>query len=406
MIRSREKLRSIPSWRALLWLAFRQGGVVWLTVAAAGFVLGILVPFSETAMLLWPPATAAIGVFCGIGVFAPEQTSGSYKFLGVQRFPAGRVWWAKTFIWLGAAMVAAMFIQAGFFLHLAVAADTEQKHWRDVLKQTEEVRKLASTGIFITYWLVLGFSIGQFFSLVWRKSIVAVVVSLFLAAIAAALSFPSIVSGGVHWWQVFALPILLLASTRLCICLWVLYRLNSARSALLLTGGGLLAFASLIGGICYRVVEVPDVGEPFNVKAFVASIPDREHDEAAVAIKKALDEANQNQIEADRKLGPPKPIRLKPPKAELPKPDGQADRPDMVPAGDGPGELEIPVTNYFDLIDRFLSGFPLVDDPQLIQWLDLVFQGEWMKRLSEAVELPLAVLTDPRTGSLERYTKL
>jgi hypothetical protein len=268
----------------------------------------------------------------------------------------------------------------------------------------------------------------MFFMLVWRKSIGAVVVSLVLAPATSAIWFPSMVAGGLHGWQVFGFPIILLATTRLCMWAWMADRLYTPRTAALLAGGGILAFALLAGSICYRQIEIPDVGEPFDVKAFAASFPGPEQNKSPQAIKDALLESQMRQVEADAEVGPPKPIRLKQlTRSASAKADGEAARPKepadnllerlkqasqqdlakpdeaaaraVEPADSVVEEPEIPVQDYYDLIQYLFDGEISADNPDLGKWLDEVFQGDWMKHLSEAVRLPLAVFIDPRTAN-------
>src|SRR5205807_2193597 len=164
-------------------------------------------------------------------------------------------------------------------------------------------------------WLMTGFGIAQFFALLWRKSIVALVVSLPVAAALAGIWIPSLVGGGLHAWQICAVPIILLVATRLSMWAWMADQLSSFRPRGVLAGAGLLALICLVGGLNYRQAEIPNAGEPFDVQPFVRSIPVTPADnEAALAIKDAVEELQIRQKEATAKLGPPKP----PPKKPMP----------------------------------------------------------------------------------------
>jgi len=214
------------------------------------------------------------------------------------------------------------------------------------------------------------------------------------------------IAGGLHAWQVLCFPIILLATTRISMWAWMAGGLYSPRPAVLLAGSGLLALACLVGSLWYRLVEIPDVGEPFDVKAFAAGIPGPEHNESRQAIQEALQESQERQIAADSQAPPPKPIRL--PQDAQPAPaktHGDAARP-AGPPDIVVEEAQIPIRNYYELIEHVLDGLVPASDPQVGKWLDLVFQGDWMKHLSEAVQLPLAVFTDPCTANLASNGKI
>jgi len=174
----------------------------------------------------------------------------------------------------------------------------------------------------------------------------------------------------------------------------------------------MLALAFLAGSIWYRQAEIPNVGEPFDVRAFTASIPGPEHNKAPEAIKDALLKSQERVMEADFKLGPPNPIRLKPhPPSDTARAQGQAAEGQAAAAVPAEvfdalgGEPEIPAKDYFELIDYVLNDDFPVDDPQLGKWLDEVFQIEEMKHLREAIPLPLGVFIDPRTEWMKHLRK-
>ena len=64
-------------------------------------------------------------------------------------------------------------------------------------------------------WPVYGFSIGQFFALICRKSAVALVLSLLVSVPIVGVWIPSLVGGGLKLWQVLPFAALLLLATRL-----------------------------------------------------------------------------------------------------------------------------------------------------------------------------------------------
>lgn len=414
---------SFASWRSLFWLTFRQGWKIAVTLAIAGLVFGLAVPIDEVAFLIWPPFALAAGVLCGTCVFAWEQAGITYRFLGNQRMPAGRVWLVKTSFWFAAAMATAVIVLLAFLIHIGLAGEAQQKSFHSWERDTQPLWDLIGWARFGILWLVTGFSVGQFFALLWRKSIVAMVVSLPVAAALAGIWIPSLVGGGLHVWQIFAAPIILLAATRLSMWAWMADHLFSFRPAAVLTGFGLLALICLAAGMNYRQAEIPNVGEPFDVQAFTRSIPVPEG-RVRQAIKETLEELEKRLKEADAKLGPPKPPTPKPP-PPLPPPPAEevaatpagsektSTKPDEAAAAAGAMMAQVleeqskpPPKDYFELLDHVLAENRAMDDRQLAKWLDLVFQGDWMQRLREAVQLPLAVLVDPRTATIGSNTEI
>src|SRR5262249_29530714 len=76
--------------RVRLGLAARQGEGWLLALAAAAFLSALLM--AGYGPVFWPVLTLVVGVVCGSTVFLGEQSEGTYRFLGEQRLPPGRVW--------------------------------------------------------------------------------------------------------------------------------------------------------------------------------------------------------------------------------------------------------------------------------------------------------------------------
>src|SRR6185437_5256664 len=106
--------------------------------------------------------------------------------------------------------------------------------------------------------------------------------------------------------------VILLAIAWVLMPAWVADRLLAlgtfVKLGVALTAAGLW----IVGGIWYRVIEVPDVPDQFNMPAFVASIPPLEENEAWQAIRKAWPHADKlmNNFRSKR---PHKPLFPKPP---------------------------------------------------------------------------------------------
>jgi hypothetical protein len=282
--------RTRGGWLALAWLAWRQGRSDLVTLVLATLLLGlVLAPVMVGSWALW---TLLVGVVFGTGVWRPEQTEGSYRFLISQRLPPGRVWFMKTAFGLGAAGLVVASGMLGVLCQQpvlrAVGATEAARHVENL--DLEVITLFGNAKVVAVVWLLHGFVVGQLFTFLCPKNLIAVMLSLPVSAYLVGMWVPSLVSGGLPVWQVFVIPVLLLAAGRLLLWAWAAERLATRRSALSLAACGMLAALWLIGCLTGRVLEVPDVGEPFDVEAFRASLPLLEKDEAGGLIRKAMDD--------------------------------------------------------------------------------------------------------------------
>src|SRR5262249_41375899 len=131
--------------------------------------------------------------------------------------------------------------------------------------------EVVQLGPFLTLWVVYGFCAGHLAGLLFRKSLVAVVVGFGGAVLLASVWVPSLCGGGLHGWQVWGVPLLLLATSRLLLRAWAAGRLGSRGPVT-----GLVAAAACAlwdaGGLWYRVEEVPLASDRFDMPAFIASL--------------------------------------------------------------------------------------------------------------------------------------
>jgi hypothetical protein len=399
---------TLAGWRSLLWLCWRQGRNEALALAVSGLIIGLAVPPRAIPFSVWPLATLGLGVWCGVAVFAKEQGGNYYRFWGAQRLPPGRVWLVKTLFWFTVAGVGAIAILFGVAVHLFLADEHQRQVWHHLTSaENAWLMQLMGPWLFAWLWVVNGFCFGQFFALVWRKAVVAVVVTIGAALGVAWLWFPSLVSGGLHSWQVWAVPVLLLAASRLSMWSWVSERLYTMKPLMLLGASGLLSVVWLVGNLWYRVAEVPDVGEPVDVTAFMLGLPKPEENQARKALTDAFEAFQKHDKEVTQKLGPPKPPPPSENKAKLTSPPEQGEE-RVEPAELAGGEImagaEVDETfptnpTYYDLISRVLEKGWSEESPDLTKWLDQMFQREWVKQIQEASELSPGALIDLRTAN-------
>lgn len=337
---------SVPpqGWAVLLWLTWRQGKQVIAALASAALVMTIALMKLE--MPTWPVLTGLIGITCGIAAFAPEQLAGTERFLGNMRLPPGRIWAAKILFWLAAAGACATLVLA-----LELSA---------VVHYPEADPALAvrlGPGTFLTLWLVVGFSVAQLLAVLIRKTVVAAFLAVPLTGGLLILWLPSLVGGGVSAWQWLGVPCLLLAASRCAVWPWCSGTLVTWRPWLVQSGLVLLVFAWLAGAFWHRAVEVPAVGEPFDVAAYEASLPTVEENRAGRLIDRAAKELT--------------------------------------------GQLSGGGANRLHDLEKVPPG-DWTDGAQG-QWLETLCAGAWATHLREAAALPLGMIKDPRETTREQW---
>jgi hypothetical protein len=338
-------------WREALRLTWAQTSGLAVGLLLLCLPAGALVAVSFVAC--WPLFTLGVGALCGATAFLDEQ-SGAYRFLGDQRFPLGRLWLVKVLVRLALAGLAVllMLLPAAF-----VQAMHEGRSDAQLLFGSYLLSLSPSPLGFGIGWLVYGFTVGQLCGLVFRKPLVALVVSMGLAALLVSVWVPSILLGGLRAWQLLSVPLVLLVTAWLVLRAWVSDRLGSRRVLVRLALAGLVCVALTALGLWYRVAEVPNVAAPGDFKAFVADLPAEENNEAGRAVRLACDG-----------LG-----------------DLARHRPNV------PGGPNYPA-RCAEVIEQ---GWP-DRDPALAVWLDEVFRREAWASLARINKLPTGVVEDPR----------
>jgi hypothetical protein len=378
--------RPLSGARTILWLTIRQGRVIMLVLAGAALILGEFVP-SHT-LLLWPLVTLLLGVSCGMAVFAGEQASEEKRFLGDQRLPLGRILTIKTILWLVVAL--ALTAIAALAAVIQIGTGTVNRNIPEnesllvwLLAPDWGRRELLlhiGEWTWLTFGLAYGFALGQFFTLLVRKTAVALVLALVVGVSLAGLWLPSLVNGGVYLWQVLLVPALLFVGIRPIVWAWASGRLYSLRPLLAFGGAGVLALASIAGTLWLRVVMIPDVGEPFDVKAFVASLPTPEENRAGRMVPAAVRDLEQfvKQVNAEFPVS-----------AKGARP-GDAAEP--VPERQRPGLFSDEIWKIPE------NGWPK-GQPELGRWLDRMFEGHWVEEFREISRLPPGMVVNLHTAN-------
>jgi ABC-type transport system involved in cytochrome c biogenesis permease component len=269
------------SWRALLWLVWRQSRVVFWMLLSAGLLAVIVLPNGRTPPL-WPALGLVFGIIAGVGTFAADLPGGAYRFLGDRRVPLGRVWLVKVGLGLAAALAPALLQVLGMVAYLKInELDSSNSSSRQEL-----VDKLwaALSPTYLLLTLLYGFAIAQFLGLIGRKSAVAFFLAVIIGAFVLIAWWPSLIVGGVHWWQWILPPILLLVATRWLMRPWSAGRLGEWRIVAGIGATAVVAVALTLGGVAYRVIEPPERAEPFDVAAFERSLPTPEQNAASIKL--------------------------------------------------------------------------------------------------------------------------
>jgi hypothetical protein len=356
-------LAMLPSdWRVLLWLAYRQGRVALAACLVTSVVVGLAILLSP--LHVWPVGMMIVGLAAGLAAFVPEQRNGNL-FQGTQRFSAGSVWTAKILFW---AMVAAG-LTCVAWLMAAMATGSVNPQWWLARSQFDWERFTVSCGdpvLFFCLWPLYGFCFGLFFGQVTGRAVIALVLAAFIAPLAAAMWVPSLLTGGVPAWQVIIIPALLVLTTRFTQWPAMSGRLLTWRPMLAICAALTLAIMSLAGCLWYRVTEVPYGGEPFDVKAFVASLPSNQNLAGGLIREAATDLTDEERFVGTQK----QPSEVS----------------DEWPAK----KLERALRHVVD------KGWSNDDQKQIGPWLDRLFKGEWAEKAQQAANLPLGMVEDPR----------
>ena len=164
------------------------------------------------------------------------------------------------------------------------------------------------------------------------------------------------------------MPLILLVAGWLLMPAWAADRLLAPGTFVRLGAALIAAGLWTAGGLWYRVAEIPDVPEPFDMPAYVASIPtlDQDKNPAGMAIRGAWGQVHRLSVELYRKR------------------TGEPLFPDLR-QGDNQDTFALE-------IDAALNrGWPKRGS-ELGEWLDARFQEEWYNKLTEAANHPLGAV--------------
>jgi hypothetical protein len=363
--------RAPGGWLSLFWLLYRQTRWQMLLLTAIGAVVGVfLLPLFGS--LAWGAYSLVLGMVFGVSLFPGDQPAGKV-FLGERRIPPWQVWWAKM-LWALLFMAGMTVILTGLLnIHTEMDIVLKQASRDHINRELGPLPILThDTGqlVFAVYCAAYGFCIGQLLSFLFRKSLVALVLTLLLSCLLPLVWVPSMVAGGLRPWQLF-LPLLpLLMATWLVMRAWMADRLTTWRPALVVLACVFLAVLLTVGGICYRVVQIPDVGKPLDVDSFRAQLSRERTGKLELALREVVSDyqANRKRISEE-----------------------------WVAKGNGDNEQASADQVFGEPLNKVVHGGATHLDKDLARFLDEMFAGKWVEELQEALLLPADMLDNPNT---------
>jgi hypothetical protein len=365
--RLRGRASLVVSWLRIVWLCYRQMFRLALGVLAFSLFLGVL--FLLIGPLMWPVATLGLGVLCGVTVFSDEQTLGSFRFLGDQRFPLGRIWVIKTSVRFALLLLASFLILLPFIM-VGVYHGMTERGEPPLIREMPYLVLLAEVvpwPTFLLMWLLYGFCAGQLCSLLSRKSIVAAMIAFMISALLVTLWIPSVAGIGLHFWQIAVPPLILSITAWFLMRTWAADRLASWKTWLGVITAVAASLVWMTFGIWYRVIEIPDVPEPFDVAAYKATVPMVDENKAGQLIRSVWGkvESAMNAMHDPRTRKP-----------------------------------------LFPDWDKVLEdGWP-EGRSELGDWMDREFAQDWLQELVTLPDLPLGILIDPQLLTLRDLNKV
>lgn len=365
-------------WRSMVWLIWRQARGLALGSAIFGLLAGLLLPLG--GLTVWPSASLILGVVWGLGVFADEQRQGCFRFLADQRLPLRPFWWTKVGVRaVFLAGICLLVLLPGLVIELVRAINHPDPYQGKGYLLSRIFGPALLTAfdqpwLFLTLCPVYGFCVGVLAGLVCRKSLVTGAVAFSVTCFLILAWVPSLPTGGLHGWQLWALPLLFLLVSRLLLRPWAAGRLGSRGPILTLAAVATVSVLWVAGNLGYRAREIPLVPQKYDLAAFTRSMPPPDKNPGGEDLRSAC--ARLTGADFNSYGGSLQPL---------------------FPRG---------ATNYVGQAQEVVQrGWP-GGNPELGRWLDTQFEDEWYQMVKRAADQPpgimerpvdLTVLSQPRT---------
>jgi hypothetical protein len=337
--------------RTCFHISMRSNGKTYLILLAVTVPLVLITPVAP--LVLWPIFATLLGIILGGMLFHEEQT-GPFRFLADQRLPLGILWATRVSL-ASLVLASVLLLKATLLFYVAIT-------YRQTMAEMPPFEPIGLPLLGITIpiaswlllWPITGFAVGAVVGLLFQKRIVALVVAGGLSAVLGGIWFPSLLLGGLQWWQPLLVPALLLATSRAMMHPWATQR--SQVLPLAVTSG--LAVLLTAAAMAFRVYSVPAVPVPDRLESFLAELP--KPTEGSEQIRRACEEVyRRNESLRSVFVDETEQSRLQ---------------------------------KVFDAL-----GTQWPDDRELDTWLsETALAGDWPAELAEARKKPVGMLLDPR----------
>lgn len=356
---------------ALLWLTVRQLRWFAVVISGVGLMGGLAVYWNP--LLAWPVLTLILGVACGVRAFGGDNVSP--LLLTEQRLPLAAFGLARVTACALIACAACLLALAGPASRMLPSLLSLQPENTELnsglltrLFGDRKLEFLVPAGLFLSLWVLHGFTAGLLGGLLWRRTLIAAVLALVLAAAGVLVWLPSLIGDTLHGWQILGMPTVFALASGLLLPAWAQGGVSGRRRALNLAMALSLAAVWTGAGLWYRAIEVPPVPEEMNVAVWLATLPDPAGDETGRLTRQALLEVGQRRSELNER--PTRPL--------FPQSEG------------GP-----PFDFNHQLSHVLNEGWP-GGEPELSGWLDRMFDNRWPNELAHAAEGPPGIVLDAR----------
>jgi hypothetical protein len=258
-----------------------------------------------------------VAFICGLSAFASKQLEPTDPPLRRTRVGVTWLWAIKIAVWLTivATMGLLALVLAGVIKDMLPHSNEASAFGSAFESQLERLEHLAKAVIdrpqqllipchFLLVCAPYAFACGLIAALIAPRRLAAIATCLLLTAGLAIWWVPSWVVGDISWWQFVSVPLLLLCWSRHFLGSRMHEQGSRSSPWTGLAACGLSAAALTGANLWYRVLQVPKVGQPFDVQAYVAAAPTEEQNKAGRLVEALRHELRGWQQTVREQVGP------------------------------------------------------------------------------------------------------